>query len=78
MELLKRVLTTCFLLEEVSKAIEAVGFNKRARRSNMCNAKMKEIVITAYMYKRFLSRNYQCDECVNDQKALLDTLQEDL
>ncbi|EPI42036.1 Abi family protein [Gardnerella vaginalis] len=59
------------LLEEVSKAIEAVGFNKRARRSNMCNAKMKEIVITAYMYKKFLYRNYQCDECVNDQKSII-------
>lgn len=65
------------VLEEVIKEIEAVGFKKRARQSNMCNAKMKEIVITAYMHKKFLSRNYQCDECFNDQKSIIQDLAED-
>lgn len=63
------------VLEEVSKAIETVGFNKRARRSNMCNAKMKEIVITAYMYKRFCLGIISVMSVLMIKKALFDTLQ---
>lgn len=59
------------VLEEVSKEIEAIGFKKHARQSNMCNAKMKEIVISAYMYKKFMSRDCKCEECVNNGESII-------